>query len=333
MVCRQERWRYSKDEPVSEPGPPPTLRPAALRPGNRLALIAPSRPSEPSRLSVATAWLQNRGYQVQPGSRIHDRYHYLAGRDADRARDVMDAFLDDDVDGILCVRGGFGTGRLVDLLDYDAIAAHPKPLIGFSDSTGLQLAIHRQTGLVAFTGALADTDLGRRCVDPLLADSLWRLLERTEPFGALPGEEAQLTAIQPGQAEGPLLAANLALLCSLLGTPYAPCFDGAVLLIEDVAEAPYRIDRMLTQLRLSGVFEEVSALVLGVFRDCFTAADMEDSPTLVEIVKDAVGHRQLPVVGGVAYGHIRRRTVLPIGVRTHVDGDAGLVRIIESAVC
>jgi len=106
-----------------------------------------------------------------------------------------------------------------------------------------------------------------------------------------------------------------------------------VLLIEDVAEAPYRIDRMLTQLRLSGVFEEVSALVLGVFRDCFTAADMEDSPTLVEIVKDAVGHRQLPVVGGVAYGHIRRRTVLPIGVRTHVDGDAGLVRIIESAVC
>ena len=128
------------------------------------------------------------------------------------------------------------------------------------------------------------------------------------------------------------MAANLALLCSLLGTPYAPRLDGVVLLIEDVAEAPYRIDRMLTQLRLAGVFDGLAALVLGSFRDCFVPTEMESSPTLEEMVLDAVGDRVLPIVGGVAYGHMSRRTVLPIGVTTCVDGDSATVTITEAAV-
>jgi muramoyltetrapeptide carboxypeptidase len=223
----------------------------------------------------------------------------------------MDAFLDDDISGLLCVRGGFGAGRVVDRLDYDAIRAHPKAVIGFSDSTGLQLAVYARARLVTFTGALADTDLGHRPVDPLLADSLWRLLERPEPIGDLPADGEALTSLRPGRGSGPLVAANLALLCSLLGTPYAPRLDGTVLLIEDVGEAPYRIDRMLTQLRLAGIFDCLAALVLGTFRDCFVPTEMEASPTLEEMVADAVGDRQLPVVGGVAYGHMSRPRLCP----------------------
>ncbi len=308
------------------------LRPLALRPGDTIALVAPSRPSDPSRLATASAWLEHRGYRVRHSPHVHDTYHYLAGTDSDRALDVMDAFLDDEISGLLCVRGGFGTGRMIDRLDYDAIRAHPKAVVGFSDSTGLQLALYARTGLVTFTGALADTDLGGASVDPLLADSLWRLLEQSGPFGLLPDSGDGLTVLRPGRAEGPLVAANLALLCSVLGTPYEPPFDGAVLLIEDVSEAPYRLDRMLHQLRLAGVLDRLAALVLGSFQDCFVPAEMAASPTLHEMVTDAVGDRPLPVISGVAYGHMRRRTVLPIGVSTLVDGHAGTVVVTEGAV-
>lgn len=308
------------------------IRPPALQPGDTIALIAPSRPADPQRIAIASAWLEGRGYQVQTSPPCRP-YHYLAGRDQDRAQEVMDAFLDDSVQALLCVRGGFGTGRILDMLDYQAIRDHPKALIGFSDSTGLQLALLARSGLVSFTGALADSDFGRSPVDPLLAESMWRLLERHEPLGRLPPDSDQaLATICGGSGEGPLVAANLALLCSLLGTSYAPRLDGAVLLIEDVSEAPYRLDRMLTQLRLAGVLDRLSGLVLGRFCDCFSPADMEASPTLKEMVLDALGGRKIPTVSGVAYGHMRRRTVLPIGIPARVDADAATVTITESAV-
>lgn len=313
--------------------PAPTLKPAALRTGSTIALVAPSRPSDPDRVVAAVAWLESHGFCVRRDAAIHDRYHYLAGGDADRARRVMEAFEDDEVAALLCVRGGFGTGRMIDLLDYDVIRRHAKAVVGFSDSTGLQLALYARAGLVTFTGALADTDLGRPQVDPLVGRSLLRLLQDPEPLGLLPATDQGLACLQSGTASGPLVAANLALLCSLLGTPYAPHLDGAVLLLEDVSEAPYRIDRMLTQLRLAGVFERISALVLGVFHDCFVPTDMAASPTLDEIVVDAVGGNRLPIVAGVGYGHITTRTVLPVGVMTCVDAAARTVRVTESALC
>lgn len=314
----------------------PCLRAPALRPGDTIALISPSRPSDPSRLTAAVSWLEERGYQVraQDLERVQRSYHYLGGTDQERADHVMSAFLDKEVAALLCVRGGFGTGRMLDRLDYGAIAAHPKPVIGFSDSTGLQLALYARTGLVSLTGALADTDLGRRPVDELVDESLWRLAERPEPFGSVAAHGSTLVSLRPGRAEGRLVAGNLALLCSLMGSPYQPPLDGAVLLVEDVAEAPYRVDRMLTQLRLAGIFDRIHGLALGTFADCFVPEEMEDSPTLAEIVDDAVGDRDLPVLGGVAYGHTRRRSVLPIGPQAVMDvgADASQLTIVEPAV-
>lgn len=310
------------------------LRPRALRPGDTVALVAPSRPSDPELLDRAAGYLENRGFRVARGRHVHDRYHYLGGRDADRARDLMEAFLDDRVAALLCARGGFGTGRVVDLLDYDAIAAHPKAVVGFSDSTGLHLALYARTRLVGFTGALADFDLGGDRPDPLLEDWLWRLLTALEAPGPLPTGPAGLTVWRRGSATGPLVPANLALLCSLLGTPYAPRLEGAVLLLEDVSEFPYRVDRMLTQLRLAGVLGGLSALVLGVFQDCFAPPEMDRSPTLEELVIDAVGGYDLPVVSGVEYGHRHPRAVLPVGVPACVEAGrhGGEVRLLEAAV-
>lgn len=308
---------------------PALLRPPALRQGDTIALVAPSRPGDPERVGRARVWLEERGYRVRCPDSNFDRYHYLAGRDEARAAGVMDAFLDGEVAALLCVRGGYGTGRMIDRIDYETVARHPKVVIGFSDSTGLHLALHARTGLVVFTGALADSDFGRRPVDALVDRSLWRLVEHTDPAGPVTGDNLRL--LRPGVAEGPLVPANLALLSSLVGTPFVPDLDGAVLLLEDVTEAPYRIDRMLTQLRLAGLLDRIAGLALGSFHGCFDPTDMEDSPTLEEIVDDVLGDRDLPVVSGLAYGHTRRRTVLPIGVRARIDADG--VTLLEGAVC
>ena len=284
-------------------------------------------------MDAATGYLEARGYRVRRGAHLHDRYHYLGGRDTDRTRDLMQAFLDDDVSALLCVRGGFGTGRLLEHLDYDAIAAHPKAVIGFSDTTGLHLALYARAGLVGFTGTLADTDLGQPPPEPLLEGTLWHLLTSNQALGPLPATAEGPLAWRAGRARGPLVPANLSLLCSLLGTPYAPPLDGAVLLLEDVWEAPYRIDRMFTHLRLAGVFDRISGLALGVFEHCFVPTEMADSPSLEEIVLDAIGDRRLPVVAGLEFGHRRRRAVLPVGVPARLDaGATGEVSLLEPAV-
>lgn len=311
---------------------PPLRRPRPLRPGDAIALVAPSRPSRPDLLDAARRYLEAKGFCVRRGRHVHDRYHYLGGRDGDRAADVMDAFLDDDVAALVCVRGGFGAGRILDRLDYGAIASRPKAVVGFSDTTGLHLALYARSGLVGFTGALADTDLSRAPPDPLLAQTLWRLLSGADPLGPLPPADAAYGVLRPGRAEGPLVPANLSLLCSLLGTPYVPDLTGAILLLEDVSEAPYRVDRMLTQLRLAGILDRIAALALGSFCDCFTPGEMESSPTLDEIVADAIGGRALPVLAGVPFGHTPRRAVLPLGVLARVDTEIPEIRLLEGAV-
>lgn len=307
------------------------LRGAALSPGDTIALISPSRPGNPSAIAKATAYLQAQGYRVHASEAVSESYHYIAGRDARRAAAVMAAFADEQIKALLCTRGGFGSGRILDLLDYEAISRHPKPVIGFSDSTGLHLALYAQCGLVGITGALADTDLSRSPPPAATTQSLWHLLTCTEPLGCI-ATAPEASVLRPGSATGPLIPANLALLCSLLGTPYAPDLTGAILLLEDVWEAPYRLDRMLTQLRLAGILDGIQGLALGIFRRCFVPEEMDGSPTLEEIVLDAVGDRPLPILSGIAYGHMPGRLALPLGVRCRLETDPPRLILEESAV-
>ncbi|MEE2657980.1 MAG: LD-carboxypeptidase [Candidatus Latescibacterota bacterium] len=300
----------------------PLLAPA-LRSGDTIALVAPSHPGDQQRIEAASQFLRHREYGVEVMAHSSGSYHYLAGRDSERASDLMRAFENPAIAALFCVRGGYGSGRTLDLLDYDVIARHPKAVVGFSDSTALHLGLYARTGLVGFTGCLTDLDLATDPPNPakhFLHDALWPLLTIARPLGELPISE-ELGVLRHGVAEGPLVPANLAVLCSLMGTPFAPNLEGCILLVEDVSEYPYRIDRMLTQLRLAGVFSRISGLALGDFTACFEPEEMELSPTLEEIVEDAVGNRDLPILTGVPYGHLPRRLVLPIGGAARMTTD------------
>ena len=288
-------------------------RPRALEPGDLVALVAPSRPASEQGPREAAAYLEQRGYRVDVSPAIHDRHFYLAGTDETRAAELNRVFSDPEIRTVFCARGGFGSGRLLDRLDFGALRGDPKIVAGFSDSTALLLALYSRAGLVAFNGALADFDLGE-VRDPLVEASLWPLLTSAEPLGEVPA------------------AANLALLCSLLGTPYFPPLDGALLVLEDIDEYPYRIDRMLNQLRLAGVLERLGGLLFGQFRDCFTAEEMEEAPTLAELALEHARGSGFPIVAGIPFSHFPRRLVLPAGVSAELDTAVPSLKITEGAV-
>lgn len=312
--------------------PPDLLRARPLRQGDTIALVAPSRPASPELAAASCAYLERHGYRVHQARNLESSHYYLAGRDEDRAADLAEAFLDPGVDALFCARGGYGSGRILDLIDLDLVAAHPKILLGFSDTTALHLGLYARTGLVGFTGALTDTDLSRSPVEPHLEHSLWRALTSTRPLGALVTEPEKLEVLKPGRATGPLVPANLTLLCSLLGTPYLPDLTGALLLVEDVGEYPYRLDRMFNQLRLAGVLEKLGALILGQFRDCVDPDEMDTSPSPEEMVLELMTGVSVPVLTGFPYGHFPRRTVLPIGVRAIVDTGLRTLDLLEPAL-
>jgi muramoyltetrapeptide carboxypeptidase len=294
--------------------------------------VAPSGCPPAEHLDACIAYLEERGYRVSLGRHLYDRHHYLAGRDADRAADLMEAFLDPGVRAIFCARGGYGSGRLLDRLDYGRIAAHPKIVVGFSDTTALHLALYGRAGLVGFTGALASMDLRTDHRDPFTEASLWRAVTSTDPLGRVPADAASVQVLRPGRAAGPLVGGCLSLLCSLLGTPYQPPLQGAVLLLEDVSEYPYRLDRMLNQLRLAGILSQAAGLVLGQFKDCFTPEEMEHSPPLEEMVLDLTEGLDIPVLAHFPYGHFARRLVLPLGVQAILDTDRPGLSLDEPAL-
>lgn len=266
------------------------------------------------------------------GEHVLDRHHYLAGTDADRARDLMAAFENPQVEAIFCARGGYGSGRLLSLLDYDLVARNPKIVVGFSDTTALQLALYHRTGLVSFSGALTDIDLSTSTREPLVEESLWSALTCRAALGDLPPGATSLHVLQNGSkpAAGPLIPANLAVLCSLVGTSYLPDLSGSILLLEDVDEYPYRLDRMFNQLRLTGILPRLAGLVVGEFRECFT--DAEEEPDLGELVLEATSGLDLTVASGFPYGHHASRLVVPLGVAAQIVPGSGLLRITEGAL-
>lgn len=307
------------------------LKPRVLRAGDRVALIAPSRPSNADSIDRTVRHIEQRGYEVVCGPHITTHYGYLAGSDEQRAADLRWAFQDQRTRAIICARGGFGSGRILDRVDYDMVASNPKIFVGFSDTTALQLGLMRKTGLVSFTGALADLDIRPGGKSSRTLQNLWQALESAEPLGPVPAKPGGVAVWSPGRCSGPLLGGCMALVCSLLGTEYQPDFDGAILLLEDVGEDPYRVDRMFNHLRLAGILEQISGLALGRFRGCFTQTTAADSFTLEEIVRDHLEGLQIPVVANLPYGHYRTRVVLPLGVGAVLDTSARNLQISESA--
>ncbi|MGY8785726.1 MAG: S66 peptidase family protein [Pseudomonadales bacterium] len=314
-----------------------TVKPKRLRPGMSVGLVTPaSNVPEDQELHAAMDLVRSLGFSAEPAANLFSRTQYLAGTDQQRADDLNAMFADTDIDAIFCVRGGYGSGRLLRYLDYDMIAANPKVIMGYSDITSILNAIYLRTGLVTFHGPIAGGNFSNYTYEQykkvLIEPAQIARIGEPPEFETRPGVvdwKNRLTTIVSGVAEGHLVGGNLSLMVTLLGTPFEPQFEGAILFLEDVDEPPYSVDRMLTHLWMAGKLEQVAGIVLGKFTD-----DGYDSNTfsMEEVLRDRLEPLGIPTLRGAMIGHIEDKTVVPLGVQARLDADAGALTLLESAV-
>lgn len=305
-----------------------------LQKGDTIGLIAPSGAVRTEgAIERAISETERMGYRVKVGESCGKVYGYLSGTDEVRARDINAMFADDEVRAVVCVRGGYGTMRILDLLDYDLIRANPKIFVGYSDITALHIAMMQRSDLATFHAPMAVSDWSGSPLDEATYNSMMRALASAEPMGELinaPGYDERRT-VNPGCCEGVLVGGNLSLITGLLGTPYELDVTDRILFIEEIGERTYCVDRMLTQMRLSGAFDRCAGVVFGDFRDCpieYPAFGL----SLEEVIRDTVAPCGKPVFTGLQVGHCTPKLSLPHGVRCRMDAGACTLTVLEAAV-
>lgn len=315
----------------------PATKPAGLQPGDTIMFVAPSGDLEQKRIELAAQRLEELGFKVIVPDDLFSRWGYLAGSDERRAEELMKAFTDPEVDAVFPGTGGYGVMRILDRLDYDAIRANPKIVIGFSDITALHMALAKKCNLVTFHSPNPQYGLGSDDgFRDYNAKYFWRCLMADKNNGEAgftyeTPKGAPLRVFAPGVAEGPLCGGNLSLVASLTGTEYELDTAGRVLFLEDVNEAPYRVDRMLRQLKLSGQLDQPAAVLLGQFSGC-EADGKGTSLSLAEVFLDYFADAPYPVVYNFPAGHVKNHVTLPFGVRVEVDADHRRVSVLENPV-
>lgn len=317
---------------------PQTIVPQRLKKGTTIGLITPAGVITREKLEKTKDLLNKLGYQTFHTQNVLLKKGYLAGDDKAKLDDLHLMFRNDEVDAIMCVRGGYGTMRLLPYINYDLIRKNPKILIGYSDITALIQAINKKTGLVGFHGVVgtsAFTDYTLQNFFDILTNP-----EEVKTIQSFPPRPDSVDAYLPyvlnsGKATGKLIGGNLALLASLMGTPYEPDFENKIVFIEDIDEAPYRIDRMLTQLLLSGKLQKAAGIVLGVFNACDLDKDKlnpENSLSLKEVISDRLSSLSLPIMYGFSFGHIQNQAIFPVGINAEMDTDSFTLKLLEPAV-
>jgi len=306
--------------PDSVPRRPPIVIPRRLRPGDRIGILSPAGPVEPSDLKPGIDLLLSRGFRIHVAPHVYDRLGYLAGDDEARLSDLHAMFLDREITALVCARGGYGSLRLLDRIDYDLIQEHPKILVGYSDITALLMAVHRRTGLITFHGPMV-RGLSK-ISDPSLGAFFHTLMTDTP----MVMDHLEGNALIYGEVEGPLMGGNLTLICHLVGTPFFPSLDGAILFIEDQGEPPYRIDRMLTHLSLAGHLKGIAGLVGGEFKDCGEPIDTDR--LLMAVASDL----NIPLITGFPVGHGPNNLILPLGMTARLDTRRKSLHILDPSV-
>ncbi|GGD86785.1 peptidase U61 [Tsuneonella deserti] len=313
--------------------PKPRRLPPFLNPGDTVGLVAPSSAvSSEDGLDRAEWWIRGMGLVPRFGAHVTDSYGYLAGTDSDRAGDLNAMYADPQIRAVFAVRGGWGAARILPLLDWDIIRDNPKLLIGFSDTTALHLAFARRAGYATIHGGSASNSWPRPGWE-----SLWRLAfsgERTVLGGAEAeaGSGRPARTIRGGVAVGRLLGGNLTILSTMMGTGWLPEFRGAILFAEDTGEAEYRIDRMLQQLRLAGVLQELAGIVFGQCTRCATRDAGYNGFTLDEVIDQYLAPLGIPAFTGANIGHVAGQLCLPSGAMVELDADARTIRLLEPIV-
>ncbi|MFP3495793.1 LD-carboxypeptidase [Pseudomonas sp. SIMBA_059] len=296
-----------------------TVAVPALRSEGTIALIAPAGPAALD-VEKAGQWMRARGYQLRIFPGVYERDGYLAGSDKTRLNDFHKAFADPDIDAIFCLRGGYGTPRLLDSIDFDLLRTHPKPFVGYSDITALHLAISRYAGFVTFHGPMLNADLLGDKLPPT-ESSLFAMLRGQLGTGSVLAHPVAypLSTVSPGIACGRLLGGNLSMIAAVMGTPYEIEAEGIILLIEDVNEPLYRIDRLLTHLRLAGKLAQVAGVLVGDVAGV-------DPTALERLLKQTFEPLCIPVLSGWRSGHCDPNLTLPMGALVRLD--AGEQRVV-----
>ena len=309
------------------------VKPKKLKPGDLIGIVSPASSADDySRVEQGVKYLERIGYRVIVGENVGKYNGYLAGSDEERLSDLHKLFKNKDVKAIICVRGGYGANRILAKIDYKLIKANPKIFVGYSDITALQMAFLKHAGLVTFAGPMLAVDLYDD-VNPYAEEFFWRILTSEKKIGKIDlPENENLYKLTKGSSKGKLVGGNLALITGLIGTPYLPPFKDAILFLEDIGELPYRIDRMLSQIKLSGILEETSGVILGSFVDCNEHDPMKKTLSLGEVIDSYFGSLNIPVVYNFPHGHIPVKATLPFGINVKVNASTETVDYIEGAV-
>jgi muramoyltetrapeptide carboxypeptidase len=311
------------------------IKPKRLKKRDTIGLIAPGSPITDEKLNKAITNIEKMGFKVHFTKNITAKNGYLAGTDQQRLDDLHFMFNNPKIDGIWCIRGGYGCGRLLPKIDYSSIRKNPKPLIGFSDVTALLQAIYCETGLIGFHGPVAVSDFTDYTIEQFQST----LMEPKAPFQIKNAPEKdekdnpafQTKIINSGIAKGQITGGNLSLLASLAGTKHQLDAKNKIVFLEDIGERPYRIDRMLTQLLQACQLGEAAGITLGIFDDC-EAKEGSDSLTLMETFEDRFGNLGIPVIYGFSFGHIDNQFTFPIGIEAELNTENQTVTLLETAV-
>ncbi|MBT8379808.1 MAG: LD-carboxypeptidase [Ignavibacteria bacterium] len=311
-----------------------TIKPKKLKKNGVIGIISPaSSPEDITQIEKGVRYLERLGYRTKIGKNVGKSSGYLAGSDEERVKDLHEMFKDKIVDAIICVRGGYGAFRILDLIDYKIIKNNPKIFVGFSEITALQIAILQKTGLITFAGPMLASNLSGK-ISSFTEDHFWKSITSNKKAGRIKlPNNSKLPGINKGNASGRIIGGNLAVFGALFGTEYFPNdLKNKILLLEDIGEVPYKIDRLMNQLRLAKVFKKINGMILGRFVDCYEHDPSKNTLTLGEVMDNYLNRLSVPIVYTFPHGHIEDMVTVPIGINVKLNATKGFVEFNESGV-
>jgi muramoyltetrapeptide carboxypeptidase len=333
-LAAQKRTVNPLQKEESTGGPNPRILPGRLKKGDRIGLVTPGSSVTKEQLDDCINKLEELGFRVTYKETVLSEYGYFAGPDRERADELMEMFGREDVDAIWCVRGGYGSIRILDMLDYDLIRKNPKVFIGYSDITALLTAIYQETGLVTFHGPVGTSDFNRFSLRSMRKVLMEPQEEYKYPYkrekASRDNPEYDRYTLSGGVAEGDLIGGNISVLDSIIGTCFEPDFENKIVFLEDVGEKTYRVDKMMFHLLSGTNLKKAAGIVMGAFDEC--NINEEPALSLKVALDDLLKPLGIPVSYGLSFGHIKRMITIPTGIRASMDADKNSFQLLEAAV-
>ncbi|MBK5241425.1 LD-carboxypeptidase [Clostridium sp.] len=307
-------------------------KPKALKIGDTIGLVAPSGAlRQDDVLEKSIKVLREQGFNLVIGESCGKKYGYLSGNDEIRAKDINRMFENSNIDAVFCLKGGYGTPRILDKLDYDLIKQNPKIFIGYSDITAIHIALNQRCDLITFHGPMAASDMIEN-FNEFSKESYLNAITSIKPLGQMNNPIGfEIKSLVPGKASGKIVGGNLSLIAATIGTPYEIDTKGKILFLEDIDEFTYSVDRMLTQLRLSGKLKDCTGIILGDFRNCLPQYEDFDL-TLIQVFNDIIVEAKKPTIYNFMAGHCTTKITIPLGTEALLDADSCTLTITESAL-